>query len=302
MNQLPKLLKDQYSSYSTFTYPGLYEKNLRNDLPDRIEDVGLLVRKNFIHRTTLAAGNTLNNTDLRFGDMTKVPWWRQPEDDVLQTVAAMIAELYRRDSNGLNLSRAVEDKLVLTCRYVAILMASILKAKRIPARVRAGHAPYFNMGKLGDVSTDHWITQYWSDEQSRWVTIDVDGSLSIEDEKINPYDLQEGQFDFPADAWLVVRAGEVSENYFYNAGGYKGLIVLAWALASDFHCLMNNEIIYNHGFSFVNRDIFKSQDNEKLTVLDKLAELMKSPDENFEKLQYLYETNRDYRLLAGSLL
>lgn len=103
----------------------------------------LLVRKQIIHRVTLKNGNTGSNEGLKYGDMTKVPWYRQPEDDILVTVAAMLAELYRRDERGFVIDRAEEDKLVLTCRFIAILMASILKSKNIPARVRSGFTPYF---------------------------------------------------------------------------------------------------------------------------------------------------------------
>lgn len=196
MNQ--KILQ-HYLCFSTYTYPGLYEALLKEDLPDDVRGIGLLVRKNFIHRTTLAAGNTGANADLKFGDMTKVPWWRQPEDDILVTAAAMLAELYRRDGRGFVMDREPKDKLVLTCRFVAIIMASILKSKGIPTRVRSGNAPYFDMGERGAVSDDHWINQYWSEKEKRRVTIDVDGSLSLND-RFDPYDMPEGKFDFPADA------------------------------------------------------------------------------------------------------
>lgn len=88
------------------------------------------------------------------------------------TASAMLAELFRRDKKGFTLKRKAEDKLILTCRYTAILIAAILKSKGIPCRVRSGHAPYFNMGELGDVTTDHWINQYWDKKEKRWVTID----------------------------------------------------------------------------------------------------------------------------------
>ena len=86
-----------YREFGTYTYPGLYQEKLKNDLPNDIREIGLLVRKNFIHRTTLATGNVGTNADLKFGNMEKVPWYRQPEDDILVTATAMLAELYRRD-------------------------------------------------------------------------------------------------------------------------------------------------------------------------------------------------------------
>lgn len=299
---LPEDIKKHYLSYGLFTNPGLYEDLLKKDLPDDVREIGLLVRKNFIHRTTLDAGNTGTNEDLRFGDVTKVPWWRQPEDDVLQTSAAMLAELYRRDSKGLTLTRSPEDKLVLTCRYISILTATILKAKGIPCRVRAGHAPYFDMGTLGNISTDHWTNQYWDEKADRWVTIDVDGSLSLKDGSMDPYDIPEGAFDFAADAWLSVRSGKVDADHFYNAAGIWGLNTVLWSLGYDFHSLMNSEMIYNHGFVFAEPENFKKLTDKELEKIDNLAKLMQSPDKNFEALKNIWDTDKDFRLLTGSLL
>jgi hypothetical protein len=301
MASISDQIKKHYLEFGIFTYPGLYEDVLKS-LPDNIREIGLLVRKSVIHRTTLVAGNTSTNADLRFGDMKKVPWWRQTEEDILQTTGAMLTELLRRDQNGFTPSRAPEDKLVLTCRYVCILMASILKSKGIPARVRAGHAPYFDMGDLGDISTDHWINQYWNEAESRWVTIDVDGSLSLKDNVFDPYDILDGTFDFAADAWLSVRSGKVDENHFYNAGGVWGLNTVLWSLAYDFHSLMNSEIIYNHGFAFGEPEKFKQLTEAELEKIDQLAELMQDPDGNFEKLKHIWDAEKQFRLLVGSLL
>ncbi len=296
MTFLNTRLRDHYLSFSTFTYPGLYKQELI-DLPDNIRELGLLVRKNIIHRTTLAAGNTGTNADLRFGDMTKMPWWRQPDDDVLPTVAAILAELHRLDDRGLITDRAVTNKPILTCRFVSILMASILKSKGIPARVRSGNAPYFE----DDQSDDHWINQYWNDIEGRWVTIDVDGSLSL-NEDFDPYDMSEGSFDFPAKAWLNVRSGKVKPDYFYNAGDVRGAVVVAWSLFYDFHSLMNDENIYLHIPRPVRLHEFPKLTEEQLKEIDSLAELMLDPDVNFDKLKEVYDTKKDWRLFSGALL
>ena len=297
-----KILK-HYLEFSTFTYPGLYQDKLKNDLPEEIKEIGLLVRKNFIHRTTLSAGNTGTNADLKFGDMTKVPWWRQPEDDILVTAGAMLAELYRRDERGFVNDREPKDKLVLTCRFVAIMIASILKSKGIPARVRSGNTPYFDMGELGNVSTDHWINQYWSERENRWITIDVDGSLSLKD-KFDPYDMPNGKFDFPADAWLGIRAGKLDPKHFHNAKPENGAIVVLWSLFYDFHSLMNNEIIYIYGPAggYGGDEKFNKLTKEELEKIDNLARLMQKPDDNFDELVKIWETEKDFRLLVGGLL
>ena len=117
--------------------------------------------------------------------MTKIPWYQQCEDDYLVTAGALLTELFRRDSRGIHDQRAVEDKIVVTCRFLSILMASILKANNIPARVRSGFAGYF--ADMGGKSVDHWINQYWSSEVNRWITIDVDGCM--EELSFDPFDM-----------------------------------------------------------------------------------------------------------------
>lgn len=293
---------DHYLQFGTFTFPGNYQEYLKTKLPDSVEKIGLLVRKQLIHRMVLQNGNTGSNSDLRYGDMTKVPWFRQPEDDVLTTASSMLAELFRRDKRGFVMDRAEENKLIVTCRFVSVLMASILKSKGIPARVRSGFAPYFVVDGLpGGKSDDHWINQYWDKSRNRWVTIDVDGSFEGY-LKFDPYNMPENAFDFSADAWLNVRSGKVDGRYFFNAGGYDGLIVVGWELFYDFNCLMNNEIIYLHGPTIVKMGTFEKLSEKELSEIDSLARLMQEPDKNFEELKKIWETNKKFRLLKGALL
>lgn len=293
---------NHYLQFSQYTYPGLYENILKKILPNSVKEIGLLVRKQIIHRMTLKNGNTGSNKDLRYGDMTKIPWYRQAEDDIFTTASAMLAELYRRDSRGFILDRPAENKLILTCRFVSIIMASLLKIKRIPTRVRSGFAPYFKVeGLPGGKSDDHWINQYWNSQESRWMTIDVDGS-SEGYLKFDPYDIPEGKFDFSADAWLAVRGGEVDERHFWNAGGNGGLIAIAWELFYDFHCLMNDEVIYLHVPEITHIGKFDKLSEKKLTEIDNFAKLMQKPDNNFDKLQKIWMTNKEFRLLKGGLL
>jgi len=293
---MEKKVLDKYLEFSMFTNAGLYKNELKK-LPDDIKKVGNLIRKNLIHRTTLSAGNVGTNADKKFGDMKKVKWYKQPEDDYLITVPAILAELYRRNSKGFIDDRDENDKLILTCRFVSILMASILKSKGIPCRVRAGHAPYFEKGK----SWDHWINQYWDGKEKRWISIDVDGSWSL-NEDIDPYDIPEGKFDFPAKVWLDIRSGKADEKKYWNALPDKGLIVVAWSLFYDFHCLMNSEIIYPHLPEMTIYKNFPNQTEKELKEIDDLAKLMLDPDKNLDKLEKVWDTNKKFRLLKGGLL
>jgi hypothetical protein len=301
MVPMEKRILDHYLQFGEYTNPGLYKEILQKNLPENVREIGLLVRKQLVHRSTLKNGNTGSNKDLRYGDMTKVPWYRQAEDDVFPTASAMLAELFRRDPRGFISDRVVEDKLILTCRFTAILMASILKAKGVPTRVRSGFASYFMVEGLEEgTSDDHWINEYWDESKSHWVTIDADGCLEGY-LNFDPFDLPSGTFDFSADAWIAVRRGEVEGSHFKDAAGFEGLITIGWELFHDFHSLMNNEIIYQQGPSFGWGRMDKLTESE-LEEIDKLAKLMQNPDVNFDKLREIWETNNKFRILKGGLL
>lgn len=288
---------------STYTYLGPYADIVRKELPKNPRQIGLLVRKSIIHRSTLADGNVGTNADLRYGDMSKVPWWRQPEDDVLVTAVAMLAELYRRDGRGLTLERKAEDKIVVTCRFTSVLFASLLKTLGVPTRCRAVHHYASYIKDLPDkVSNDHWINEYWDSDKNKWVIADADASLNFDPKEFDPYDMPRKVYDFPADAWLAIRAGQVDPDYFYNGDGTRGAIVILWSLIYDFHAIMNDEIIYTHGVEFGKREKFSQLSSEELSKIDHLAKLMQDPDANFDELTNIWEKDKDFRMLVGGLL
>lgn len=70
----------------------------------------------------------------------------------------------------------------------------------------------------------------------------------------------------------------------------------------DFHCLMNNEIIYLHSPGHVGIGKFEKLSEEVLRKIDHLAILMQNPDKNFEQLVDIWENRKDVRLLSGALL
>jgi len=286
---------NHYLQFSTFTNPGCYKKILQS-LPDDIKEIGLLIRKQIIHKVTLKNGNTGSNTDLRYGNMNEFPWWRlRCEDDILPTASAMISELMRLDNRGFVPDRATENKIIVTCRYISILMASILKSKGVPCRVRSGFASYFS-GLKG--SHDHWINQYWDGKE--WITIDIDSCL--ENLGFDSFNIPKNKFDFAANTWLGIRKGKLNENNFINAGGFKGLMPVSWAIFYDFHSLMNNEIIYFHGPNYSRISEFGKLKEDDLKEIDELAELMLNPDENFDELKENWETKKKFRILSGGLI
>jgi hypothetical protein len=230
-------MQEYYLEFSPFTNPGLY-RDLLCELPDNIQDLGDLINHQRIHRVTLKEGNTNFNKDKRYGDMNEYPWYRLVcDDDILPNVVSMVAELLRLDGRGFHPDRKVENKIVVTCRHNAILMASILKSKGIPCRVRAGFVPYFS-----ENCGDHWINQYWNEKEQKWITFDADGFLDFL--PFDQYDIPEDRFDWAPKVWTGIRNKTLIPEKYTFAGGENGLHAAARALFHDFHCLMNHEILY----------------------------------------------------------
>ena len=290
-----KMLK-HYLTPGVYTNPACYKYYFLS-LPHDIPELGKLVCSQVIHRITLREGNTNANKNLVYGDIQKFPWHRMRcEDDILLTAAAMTAELFRLDNRGFTLERQVENKIVVTCRYVSVLMTAILKAKGIPCRSRSGFAPYFNEG----LSFDHWINQYWSRQDSRWINFDAD---FLEDDRIefNQYDIPFDKFDWAADTWLKIRKNEVNGNTFVYAGGEKSLSAAIRAVFYDFHALMNNEISYLFQPAYISGK-FEKLSEKDLTEIDSLAYLMLDPDKNFDALYEIWNNNKKFRVLNSPLV
>ncbi len=295
-----KKILDHYLEFGPFTNPGCYRELFQN-LPDDIEELSRLVNHQLIHCNVLKEGNTNENKDRRHGDMNKFPWYRlRCEDDVFPTAVSMVAELLRLDGRGFRKDRRVENKLVVTCRYASILIASIMKSKGVPCRVRSGFAPYFSfLGLKGN--WDHWLCQYWHDAEGRWVTFNADGLFSKKEFGFDPYDIPEDKFYWAAEAWLGIRRGKLRASDFINAGGPKGLMPALWAVFYDFHSLMNNEILYLQTPYYVaNR--FDQLTEKEFKEIDKLAELLLAPDRNFEQLMKIWNTKKKFRILDSPLV
>lgn len=290
-------LRQHYLSTGTYTDAGTFH-NYFVSLPDNIRELGNLICSQIIHRVTLKQGNINANKSLIYGDMTIFPWYRlRCEDDVFLTAAAMTNELFRTDDRGFTIDRRVENKIVVTCRYVSVLMSSILKAKGIPCRCRSGFAPYFSEKESGD----HWINQYWDDMCSNWVTFDADGFFENDVLGFDQYNIPPDRFDWAADTWLKIRKNEVDGQRYTYAGSLKSLEAAIRAIFYDFHSLMNNEISYKFQPTYVDGKFCRLTESDFVEI-DHLAELLLYPDKNFEALLDLWDNCKKFRILNSPLV
>ena len=282
-------IKSFYKKISFYTNAGLYNDYFVT-LPDDINKLRDLVCDQHIHKMRVFRL-------LEKEEVSKNFVWYNCLYDALNTATAMTSEIFRLDEKGFYYNKPLEKRIVVTCRYISILFASIMKAKGIPCRCRSGFAPYI----YEDYNVDHWINEYWDEKEKRWIAIDaqIQDTTRTHDKNINLYDIRT-EFEYPAQLWLRAREGKLKNlDKYLKHTSYKGMDILAHVLFLDFNALMNIELPYRYTPEFVFENNFETLTNKDYAELDNLAKLMLDPDKNFDKLKHLWETNEKFRLLHG---
>lgn len=289
---------DFYRKTSTYTDLGYYKEFAKN-LPDDIEELCVLQRMQIIHPVAFRDKSIRTKKDCFWGDMTKVPETRlEYEDDIYPTAQSIIAELLRKNPD-YTIKREAKHKVHVTCRSQAILLASILKAKGIPARARSGYAEYIH---YDGIYYDHWITEYFDKKEDRWKLVDADMHCPAHKIEFNLNDIPYNKFLFGAEAYLGIRENKYKEETILYASDpvTLGLKASIRGLFFDFHSLMNDEIIFLHMPKYIQNKNFELTE-EEYKELDDLARLMLNPNENFENLQEIWENTTKYRIMSGAL-
>ena len=68
----------------------------------------------------------------------------------------------------LNQPRPITGEWWVRAGTMPLLATAFLRAADVPARARCGFATYF----VPPQKVDHWIVEYWSHEERRWIRID----------------------------------------------------------------------------------------------------------------------------------
>ncbi|ETK31632.1 transglutaminase-like domain-containing protein [Microbispora sp. ATCC PTA-5024] len=136
-----------------------------------------------------------------------LPEDRLAEKDI-RPVNALITALTALDPSPLHQARPPGRRVVGTCRDFVTIACALLRLRGIPARARCGFGMYFKEG----YGLDHWITEYWRDDEDRWVRVDTEhlghGFVA------RPDDLAEGEFLTGGEAWTRYRQGHVDGHRF----------------------------------------------------------------------------------------
>ena len=298
MRMMNRIIRDFYKQTSLYTDLGLYQDFAKN-LTDDINELCVLQRKQIIHPTAFYELNREKKINCFWGDLTKVPITRlRFEDDLFPTAIAMMSELLRKDKH-YHMNRKAEDKIHVTCRGNAVLLASILKAKGYSARVRSGFAPYL---RNDGIAYDHWITEYYNDDQDRWVLVDADMHCFESKIDFDLNDIPRNKFIFGGEAYLGIRNQKYrcQEIYYASSPATIGLKASIRGLFYDFHSLMNDEVMFLHLPKYIQDKDFELTQQE-YEELDVLARLMLEPDIHFYELRRIWNTQTKMRVMSGGL-
>ncbi len=276
-----KNILDYYAAAGPLTHPGKHARRLK-DLPDNVDQLVQVVHELGIYDVVANDFYGITLSDERAADIH------------LRSVEAMLDALFAVDDQPLTAERVPEHRIGCRCHAFTKLIVTLLRARGIPARARCGFAAYFGPGRY----EDHWVCEYWNATEGRWVLVDAQMD-EVWQEKLaiqwDVLDVSRDQFWVAADAWMRCRNGEASPEQFgigfYE--GMKGLWFIAGNLVRDAASLNKMEMLpWDVWGATPMPDATFTE--EQLSFYDQLAALTQIPDETFDKLQILY--NSDDRL------
>jgi len=263
-------LLDFYRQYSEFTDPGEYAYLYKN-LPDSLEALCRIIQSQYTNPFVLAMTGG------------QIPKERENEMMKYPTVKLALEGLLSYDPSGLVQDRKPEDRLFLICRDNSILLASILKSRGVPVRVRYGYAPYLIPG----FHASHVICEVWNADDHRWVLVDP---------STNMIDFSRDQFDFSNDVWEEMQEKKIDPNKYGIPGRYTGIITMTMIVCGDLASILGTEYAT---YQFPSILSYAIQNNNQLSpeyieMLNSISELMESIDaENLSKLQEIHDSTPD---------
>ena len=268
----------------TYTDPGKY-KHLYKGLPDSLPEVCQVVRSQTIHPFAELPRFRDQGPTERWIESLRNPWH---ESLKYPTVESILGGLQSFDPAGLVPNRKPENRLVLGCRENSILLASILKSRGIPARVRYGFAPYLMPG----LHSSHVICEVWNEGEKRWMLVDP---------TTNMVDFSRDKFDFSNEVWQKMRQNKIDAKLYGPGGEHNGLPSIIQLLCHDLASVLGTEYPITQ-YSPIIDQALKGEGEftlsaDQMRMLDEISELMSTVDTGgISKLQVIYRDTPEIQI------
>ncbi|MBV7329900.1 excinuclease ABC subunit UvrA [Chloroflexi bacterium TSY] len=279
-----------YTEQSVITDPGDQER-LFQDLPRDIPQLARIIQHLLIHPYAVEHYNV---------HLSPI----QNEESNLRSVAHMLERIRMIDPDPLIVPREPNQRLVGNCRDHAVMFTSMLRYQGIPARTRVGFARYF--GKQTDpMSYDHWIAEYWDEEEQRWVLTDPQlDDIQREAYRIDfdPLDMRfDKHFYLAGRAWELCRSGKTKSARFGFNKKLKGMPYIRRSLLHDLDALNKIELLPWDDWSDMAKKRYLTVTPEEKAELDSLAKFTMQPDESFADMRKIYDAMAHSQALRSRL-
>lgn len=206
------------------------------------------------------------------------------KDINIRGIEGKLKEIRSRDNINLMSTRSFEKLLLGNCRDLSLMLCSVLRSHRIPARVRSGFATFF----MPDKYFDHWVCEYWNGLEKRWIKLDpwmsqiqyrkeilpaelCEGLLKLD---YDSYDVKNEYFITGGEAWINCREnGHNPEDYRTYEDRLKGLWFVRDNMIRDLLCLNKLEPLPWDcwGIMGIENSDIKS---EELVLIDEIARFL----------------------------
>ncbi|GHO59832.1 transglutaminase-like domain-containing protein [Ktedonobacter robiniae] len=198
---------------------------------------------------------------------------------------ALLARILRRRLEPLTMRRPPVDRIGMICRNFAVLLVSMLRYQRVPARARVGFGGYFRSA----YAADHRLAEYWDAIQERWVRVDPmidEVQQRGRDMGFNLLDMKAGDpFWLAGEVWRRCRAGELEPWDFGDSDVDRGMPPIRYALLQDFAYLNKLEMLGNDDWGALITKPEAELTREDLDLLDRIALLTENADTHFDELR-----------------
>jgi hypothetical protein len=281
---LQQQILNHYASPGALTSAGKYT-GLLAELPNDVTGLIRIVQGLVIHEFVASSFYGVALSEER-----KAESHIRPLEQMLERILAL-------DNRPLTVARPPERRLVGVCRHFVVLLLGLMRARQMPARCRCGFGAYFNPGYF----EDHVVCEYWNAQRERWHLADPQFDDVWRDRAKIDHDIlnvPRDRFLIAADAWAMCRSGKADPNKFGIArGDLRGKWFLAANLVHEVGALNKVEMLRWDAWGAMPKPGDSLRDDQ-LTFFDQLAAITQAPDESFEELGRLYDSDDRLRVPA----
>jgi hypothetical protein len=253
-----------YKLQSAFSEVYDYNKSIEK-LPCDVGEICKFVQNNLIHSYWIERYGCKIQDSIRYSEMQI-----RYANDLLKKSEA-------KAKSPVTEKHLPVNRVVSVCRDFSLLLCSILREKGIASRIRCGFSKYLTPGRY----EDHWVCEYWSEPQSRWIMVDAqldDIHREVLQYQFNECDVPNSEFVYAGKAWQLCRDSEEDPSQFgiFELNGFsfiKGNIV------RDLYALNKLELMaWDTGWGILKDPSQAIEDEDEYQLLDKLAILSCNSD------------------------